>query len=324
MLSAYCDLARWGEDAAARVCLLHKELKHLRSPNEQFFCWGYDWDYVSVRGSSMAAFRPNSIATVFCGEALLDKAEVFGDLEAAETARSVGEFFVGRLNRSVDTPEHLCFSYTPENNTQIFNCSALVGAFLARLGSHIQSHEYFQLARRCMQYLVDQQRPDGSWYYGAARRQRWTDGFHTGYMLVALLAYQRAAQDDSFADALRRGYEFYRRALFTEQGIPKYFPDSVYPVDIHSCSQGIIVFCDFASQDPEARDQAWRVLLWTLRHMQSPEGFFYYQRHRWWVNRVPYMRWGQAWMFRALTHFCATFLKEDPSDGPTLYVKAEA
>jgi hypothetical protein len=40
---------------------------------------------------------------------------------------------------------------------------------------------------------------------------------------------------------------------------------------------------------------------WTIKNMAAPDGSFYYQRHRLWTNRASYMRWGQAWMFRALT-----------------------
>jgi hypothetical protein len=42
--------------------------------------------------------------------------------------------------------------------------------------------------------------------------------------------------------------------------------------------------------------------------MSSPEGYFYYQTHRWWQDRTAYMRWGQAWMFRALTRLEALLL----------------
>lgn len=309
-LAGYCDLARCGEDTGAEADHLKQELKRLRSPQDELFCWGYDWDYVSLRGPNMRAFQPNSIASVFCGEALLEMAEVFGDREATEMACSVGEFLVRRLNRSVDTPSQLCFSYTPEDQTQIFNTSALVGAFLTRLARCTGDRDYPLLARRIMQYLADQQQPDGSWYYGAGRRQRWIDGFHTGYNLCALLDYQRVSGDTSFDCALRRGYDFYSRVMFTREGVPKYYSDAQYPIDIHSCAQALIVFSDFSQVHEAAAERAWTVLRWTLKHMQSPEGFFYYQHYGWWVNRLPFMRWGQAWMFRALARLRVTFVRD--------------
>jgi hypothetical protein len=47
-------------------------------------------------------------------------------------------------------------------------------------------------------------------------------------------------------------------------------------------------------------ERAWKTFHWTLGNMAAPDGSFYYQRHRLWTNRTPYMRWGQAWMLRAL------------------------
>ncbi len=300
-LSGYCDLARGGEDTRAYALGLKDVLKRSRCPEESNFCWGYDWDYVSLRGSSMAAYSPNAVASVFCGQALLDMAEVFGDGEAGEMASSVGRFFVSRLKRSVDTPQSLCFSYTPQNRTRIFNTSALVGAFLARLAKFEVNAGYQQLAGRAMQYVSDQQRADGSWTYGVQRRQAWVDNFHTGYNLCALRDYEEASGDASFRKTLDRGYNFYRQVMFTRDGAPRYYSDRTYPVDIHACAQALVVFCDFSAVQSDAHENGWKVLRWTLEKMQAPDGSFYYQRHLFWVNKLAYMRWGQAWMFRALT-----------------------
>jgi hypothetical protein len=301
-ISGYCDLARSGENTKSQVRYLKNELKRLRSPNEEEFCWGYDWPYVSLRGTRMRAFSPNAIATVACGEALLDLWQVYQDADALEMAKSVGRFIVTRLNRPVDLPESLCFSYTPSNHTRIYNSSALCCALLARLGSIVQSQEHLDLVRRGLNYLAAQQSEDGSWPYGDGRWQGWIDSFHTGFNLGALLAYERATGDQRFSGALNAGYAFYVKSFFRVDGAPKYYPSGVYPIDIHSCSQALLVLSDFCERDRDAPALASKVLGWTESNMRSPDGFFYYQRHRYWVNRVPYMRWAQAWMFRALAH----------------------
>jgi hypothetical protein len=302
LLSAFCDLSREGEDWDQQAQSLKAELIRLRSPGEEFFCWGYDWDFYSLRGPAMTAFSPNAIATYFCGCGLLDVAQTFGDAEARTLAESVGEFFVKRLNRSVDSADQVCFSYTPSDRTIIYNSSALVGAFLARLSHASANVHYADLARRCMKFLAAAQHPDGSWSYGSKRRQHWVDSFHTAYNLCALLDYSRFSGDSSFESVLARGYNFYKQNLFSADGTPKYFSDAVYPVDIHSCSQAILTFCAFSNREVAALDDSLRTALWTIQNMQSPEGFFYFQRHRFWTNRTPYMRWGQAWMFRALAN----------------------
>lgn len=305
-LSAYCDLARCGDDTQSAALYLKSELKRLRSPNEAEYCWGYDWDHVS-RGGRMPAFSPNCIATCFCAHALLDMAEVFGDAEAREMARSAGRFLITRLNRSVDTPEYLCLSYTPRDRMKVYNASAHAGALLARLAPH--GPDYSEIARRTMNYLAACQQSNGAWYYGAGMMHRWIDGFHTAYNLGALLTYQRWTRDTKFEDAIHLGYRYYVSNFFRSDGAPKYFHNSAYPVDIHSCSQAILTFCDFADRDEGARERALDVTRWTLEHMRGTDGTFFFQMHRFWTNRTPYMRWGQAWMFRALARLKRQYLR---------------
>jgi hypothetical protein len=306
VLSAYCDLARSAGTEAWRdeVGRLLAALRSLRSPGEEEFCWGYDWDFVSARGPRLPRFSPNSIATYFCATALLDAAEVFGIPEASRMAESSGRFIVSRLNRSVNTPEHLCFSYTPENHTRIYNSSALAAELLSRLAGRTGNEEYMGLARRAMSYLASAQSAAGAWKYGAQRRQGWIDSFHTGYNLCALLGYRAVSNDHTYDENIARGYRYYVDTFFHGPGIPGYFHDSLYPIDIHSSSQAILAFCAFhaAQRDEEGLERAVRVADWTLANMRSPEGVFYYQKHRCWTNRMPYFRWGQAWMLRALAH----------------------
>ena len=299
-LSSYCDLARCGQDTRGVAAYLKSELKRLRSPDEAEYCWGYDWDFVS-RAGRMPAFSPNCIATCFCAHALLDLAEVFADAEAWDMAQSAGRFLITRLNRPVDTPEYLCLSYTPQDQLKVYNASAHSGALIARLARNDSGHR--QNVRRIMSYLVAGQQPNGAWYYGPAAVHRWIDSFHTAYNLGALLTYRRTAHDASFDHAIQRGYQYYVRNFFRADGAPKYFPNSDYPVDIHSCSQAILTFCDFAELDEVALDLALKVTRWTLEHMYGSDGTFFFQAHRLWTNRTPYMRWGQSWMLHALARF---------------------
>ena len=309
-LSAYCDLSRSGHDVSAEAAWLKAELIRLRSPAEQEFCWGYDWDYMSIRGTRLPAFSPNCIASYFCGTAMLEMGEAFGDSEALEIAESVARFFVSRLNRSLESENAVCFSYTPNDKTLIYNNSVLAGVFLARLGKLRDKKDYLSLARKTMVFLQTNQLPTGGWYYGCLRRQRWIDGFHTSYNICALLDYQAITGSREFEETMLLGHRYYRSIFFTAEGAPKYFHNRIFPIDIHSCSQAILHFAAFASIDSEARALGWRTFQWTMRNMSAVDGSFFYQRHRTWVDRSPYMRWGQAWMFRALARLVSVSLDE--------------
>lgn len=321
ILGGCCDLGHSDESWRSEANYIKSELRRLRSPREKYFCWGYDWDAISIRANMMPKFTPNSVATVFCGEALLDMALGFGDNEARKMAESVGSFIVERLNRSVDTKSELCFSYTPNDHTRIYNSSALSAAFLSRLGRLSGNVEYLDLSRRAMQYLVNEQRADGAWFYGASRVQRWIDSFHTGYNLDALRSYRENSGDHSFDSAIELGYQYYQKTFFRHDGAPKYFNNRSYPIDIHSCSQAIITGCTFAPAKGSLA-QALRTAQWTLNHMRAREGFFYYQQHRLWTNRTPYMRWSQAWMFKALARLQKT-IQHLPSSAAEFPMQSE-
>jgi hypothetical protein len=299
-LSAYCDLARSGCDVSAEAIWLKNELIRLRSPHEADYCWGYDWDYLSLRGSRLPAFSPNCIASYFCAAAMLEMSEVFDDAEARQIGESVAHFMATRLRRSFESADEVCFSYTPNDKTLIYNSSALTGVFLARIGRLCGNNAYLSLARKAMAFLERGQLETGGWYYGQLRRQRWIDSFHTSYNVCALLDYQRITGDPVFEEAMLLGHRYYQSIFFTDDGAPKYFHNRLFPIDIHACSQAILHFVTFSSIDATALPSAWKTFHWTMRNLAAPNGSFYYQRHRLWINRTPYMRWGQAWMLRAL------------------------
>ena len=65
---------------------------------------------------------------------MMEMSEVFGDPEAREIAESAARFMATRLNRSYESADEVCFSYTPNDKTLIYNSSALAGVLLARAG----------------------------------------------------------------------------------------------------------------------------------------------------------------------------------------------
>ena len=58
-----------------------------------------------------------------------------------------------RLNRSFESADEICFSYTPNDKTWIYNSSALAGVFLARVGRLRGNQTYLSLARKAMVFL---------------------------------------------------------------------------------------------------------------------------------------------------------------------------
>ncbi len=44
---------------------------------------------------------------------------------------------------------------------------------------------------------------------------------------------------------------------------------------------------------------------WTIKNMQDEKGFFYYQKWPMVTNKIPFIRWSQAWMLLALASLYA-------------------
>ena len=65
--------------------------------------------------------------------------------------------------------------------------------------------------------------------------------------------------------------------------------------------QAMVTFSVFGDQEI-----ARRIAEWSIEYMRSPKGYFYYQRHRLFTNRIPYIRWSNAWMFRGLAEVPST------------------
>jgi hypothetical protein len=88
--------------------------------------------------------------------------------------------------------------------------------------------------------------------------------------------------------------------MFLEDGTPKYYVDRTYPIDTHCVAQAMLTYLAFADRDPDASGSAWRMARYGTDRLQDPAGFFHYQIHRNYRIRIPYMRWTQAWMQRAM------------------------
>jgi len=102
---------------------------------------------------------------------------------------------------------------------------------------------------------------------------------------------------------LRKGLEFYADNLFLDDGTPKMLNDRIYPIDIHSCAQAIITFCELADFEPKYLNMAKKVARWTISNMQDNKGYFYYRIYKnGKKDKTAYIRWGQAWMLRAISY----------------------
>jgi hypothetical protein len=208
--------------------------------------------------------------------------------------------------------DEVCLSYTPITAEYVHNANLLAAAFLARVGRRFQRPEWLDLSRRCARYAIRRQQPNGSFYYFGPEERRVAskkvvervDHYHTGFVIRSLLNIAEYTGMRAAKDAACRASTHYLQELF-DGPRPKLMVEATYPIDIHSCSEALLCLSRIASDIEKLRDAALRqrskTLAWILENMWDSRGWFAYRRYRSHSVRIPFMRWGQAWMLRALT-----------------------
>ncbi|WP_228694341.1 delta-aminolevulinic acid dehydratase [Lunatimonas sp.] len=275
-------------------------LLEMQTPNWSGSCWGYNFDWQS-RAFFQPKFTPTVVATTFIGSAILDAYEATSDKKYLDTARSACDFILKDLNRTYDEKrEAFSFSYSPLDQSVVYNASLLGSRLLSRVYSFTKEPELIEEARKSVLFVCQNQQDNGAWSYGRYDFHQWIDNFHTGYNLECIAEFLKHAESDEFSECLNKGLDYYLNTFFTEEGIPKYYSDSIYPIDIHAPTQLIITLHKLGLFQ-QYKEMAQKVLAWTIDHMQDPEGYFYYQINRFFTSKISYMRWSQAWMFLALS-----------------------
>ena len=261
--------------------------------------WGYPFPWAN-RDFHAPAGTPSSVVTSFVAHALLDAADAFGWEDARELARRGGVFVRRSLNRIPGPDGTFCFSYTPLDRRGVHNASLLAASLLARL-ARLDGHDALaDDALPAARFSARAQRPDGSWPYGLGARNGWVDSFHTGYVLVALRDIGAALGTDEFDDAIDRGLDYWKRAFLIGPAVG-FHAGSPYPIDAHAVAHAILMLLELRDRDPEALVIAERLADWVVREMRDPAGHYHYLRTPRGTNRIPYMRWVQAWMLLALS-----------------------
>ena len=277
----------------------------MKNPSKGYsgFCWGYPFDWQSR--VFIPKNTPSGVVTSIAAHAFIDAYEILGDRKYLEIAKSCCEFILNDLNIDQVSKDKICFSYTPIDNFHVHNANLFSASTLLRIYTYIKNEKYKEKGIMAINFTVSYQNHDGSWYYWAPPDKLLynIDNYHTGFVLECLNICRRVLKDEfEYEEELRKGLKFYKNHLFLDDGTPKMTPNSVYPIDIHSCAQAIITFCELADFEPNYLSMAEKVAKWTIENMQDKEGYFYYRIYKTYVNKIPYIRWGQAWMLRALSY----------------------
>lgn len=313
-LSGYCNLynaLRKGirldisqDDCLEKIHYLARLLLSLKSKGYSGACWGYNFDWQS-KAFFLPRFTPTVVATSFAVEGLLSAYGITKCKEYLSTALSAADFILLDLNKILKEKGYM-FSYSPLDHQAVYNAS-LLGTKTLSLIYHYTNDESLKIAAyNSAQAVCNEQNINGSFPHSDQVGNNWRDNFHTAFKLESLYFYQKYCNDKSFDNHLKQGYQYWITNFFIEEeGIAKYYDtdNDNGLIDLHCVGQAIPTLYKLGELKKQKR-LVLKLLESAIINMQDiKQGFFYFQKKGKVTNKIPYMRWPNAWMFYGLSYF---------------------
>ncbi len=273
------------------------------APGYGNMCWGYHFDWASPL-KTVPAYSPSVVSTAFVVKGLFQYYRLFQSEEVKSAILSAARYVYDDLPK-YKNKYGTCISYTDIQVDVCYNANLLGAEILGYAYTITGNTEYRKLAKSALDFTIHYQHEDGHWNYSLnpeTGRERKQVDFHQGYILEsAFEIIKHCGFGNEYDQYIKKGLEFYINRQFYTNGRSLWRLPRKWPVDIHNQSQGMITFVKLKEFGPSYADFASVIADWTIKNMQDEKGFFYYQKHRFYRIKIPYMRWAQAWMYLALT-----------------------
>lgn len=301
---AYLAQLRSDSRMHARAVHFLQELEKSRCPGYEHRCWGYPFDWVTRHGI-LREGTPFITSTPYVYEAFrevyrIDKDPRWRDAMASTVQHAMSDIKDFPISENAST----C-SYTPFDRGGVVNASAYRAFLLASASVDLDQEKYWSIGRRNLNFVLESQRPDGSWYYSVEGERDFVDHFHTCFVLKALAKIDKVRPDADCRRAIEKGVEYYVANLLDENGLPKPFSKAprmtVYRRELYDYAESINLCVLLRDQIPAMGKVLKTTIDDLLARWVKHDGSFR-SRELWlsWDN-VPMHRWAQSQIFRSLS-----------------------
>jgi hypothetical protein len=282
------------------------ELEKSRCGQFKEYCWGYPFDWV-WRGGTAIRQTPLITTTPYVYEAFLqvfnlnprDKWKLILESIARHAAVDIKDF------RTSETASSC--SYTPFGEGGVINAAAYRAFLLTSASKIFCNKDYWRTAERNLNFVLENQNPDGSWFYAMDGVRDFVDHYHSCFVMKALAKIYGLTGHEPCKDALSKGIKYYLENLFDEEDLPKPFSKAprltVYKRELYDCAECINLCLLLRDRFPALDRTLEKVVTHILEAWVKRDGSFRSRKlHLGWDN-VPMHRWGQSQMFRSLAFY---------------------
>ena len=306
-------------------------LRETRCKQFKEYCWGYPFDWVT-RAGVIKEQTPLITTTPYCYEAFLqigsvcdrqsDLRHLTSDLCAMEIVESIARHAVNDIKDFRTSETVSSCSYTPSDEGGVINAAAYRAFLLTSASVVFSNDDYWKIAERNLNFVLENQNPDGSWPYAMDGVRDFVDHFHTCFVMKALAKIHALTGHEACGTALAKGVVYYLENLFDDDRLPKPFSKAprltVYKRELYDCAECINLCLLLRDRFPRLETTLKTVVEEILKNWVKPDGSFRSRRlHLGWDN-VPMHRWGQAQMFRSLAFYLFEARKAEKQKAETL------
>lgn len=181
------------------------------------YCWGINMPWVS----KIAVYHeniPHVTHTPYALEAFIAYQKLTHTKEYEEIIISVFHFLENDLHKIIDKDSVLALSYSPkQENRIVINANSYAMLCYALLADKSPLGREYNEAKviRLYEFLVSNQKYDGSWYYYSDNVQgNFIDCFHTCFVIKNIFKVNRIIPLQNGDQIITRGYEYLKNFLW--------------------------------------------------------------------------------------------------------------
>ncbi len=133
-------------------------------PRLRQLCWGYPFDWVTVRGTIKQG-TPLITTVPYVYEAFKQAYQLMAGKMASHHALHCGPRFVDYKDYQRLRPPRLALIRLTQGVQDVINANAYRAGLLTNAAIDFEEEKYRRVAERNLNFVIEAQNPDGSWYY---------------------------------------------------------------------------------------------------------------------------------------------------------------
>ena len=282
------------------------ELQKSRCHQFKEFCWGYPFDWVT-RNGVLKEQTPLITTTPYVYEAFLQLFKMDPRHEWKPILESIARHASVDIKDFKASEKASSCSYTPYDKGGVINAAAYRAFLLTSASQFFWNDDYWTIAERNLNFVLENQNPDGSWPYAMDGVRDFVDHYHTCFVMKALAKIHALTGHAATIRALGKGVSYYLGNLFDADGLPKPFSRAprltVYKQELYDCAECINLCLLLRDRFPVLGTTLEKVVKHVLQKWVKRDGSFRSRKLYLGWDNVPMHRWGQSQMFRALAFY---------------------